>query len=496
MSSVYPLVVLAALMTTPAGGSNSSVDFQVTPEVRGGELVALDVEVDFRGESGGETRLDLPKSFAGQDKLWLQIADLSVQGATAEAAPEAPGERLLRHAPGAAISVRYRVVPHQKEDPKGQDGLPDKALIRTRWFAALGEGLFAQPHGRDHAPATFRWGPIPQGWTVASDLDGRRPMTVADAVSSISVGGDDYRIVERRAAGGLVRVAVRGQWTFRPEQLVDLLTPVIETQRGLWRDRNEPFFVPLVPLAPRPAGTLHAGIGRTGAFVLYATTNNSLDSFKWELAHEHEHVWIAQAIGDLPKDNEALDYWLSEGFADYQAAQSLLRSGKWTLKEFVEEQNRFLKRYGASPERARPNAAIPDDFWRKDAVRQLPYDRGRMAAILWDRAIREATGDRKTLDGVLIAQRKEAAANERAGHPIPAAALFPSVYRRLGGPDLSGDLDRYVGHGEQILLPEKFYGDCAKVETIHGAQGETVQRVTLSAGATKGQACAKLFGGS
>jgi predicted metalloprotease with PDZ domain len=322
-------------------------------------------------------------------------------------------------------------------------------------------------------------------------------MTVSDVVNSVSVGGVDYRIVERRVAGGAVRVAVRGQWTFQPEDLAKLLTPVIETERKFWRDSSEPFFVPLIPLSPMAKGTLHAGIGRLGAFVLYATTNNSLDSFKWELAHEHEHVWIAHAIGDLPKENEELDYWLSEGFADYAAARTLLNSGEWTAEAFVEEQNAFLKRYGASPERKRPNAEIAKDFWGKATVRQLPYDRGRMAAILWDREIRKATGGRKTLDDVLIAQREEAAANARVGHITPAAALFPSVYRRLGGPDLAGDLDRHIQRGEQILLPSDFYGDCARIETVRGPGGETIQSVTLTEMTTPAKRghCARVLGG-
>lgn len=489
---LFAVTLALATCLQAAESPTVPVAYRVTPEMKEGELAALDVEIRFNGNGEGVTRLHLPDEFAGQTELWRQVADLTVEGA--EVSEASPSVRLLRHKPGAPLVVRYRVVPAYAEDPKGEAGLPNRALIRPTWFGVLGEVVFAIPEGRAHAPATFTWGPVPSGWVMASDLDHPTPLTLETLVESFLYGGTDVRLTKLQVAGGPVRLAMRGHWKFSDNEMVDLLAQVVVVERQFWNDPNTAFFVPLVPLTPLPEGMLHAGIGRGDAFALYSTTDSPLEGFRWELAHEHMHTWIPRAVGGLPEKDEALDYWFSEGFADFYAARALLHSGIWSLEDFVSEQNEMLKRYGASPNPL-PNAQILKDFWTSDVVRQVPYDRGRMLATLWDYRLRRSKGG-PTLNDVLKQQRLAAQENTRNQHEVPAAKLFLQVYSRISGTDLASDVARFVEKGELVTLPSDLYGACAHIETVPEPAKPPFQKVVLTPGLTPDAHadCVKLIG--
>ncbi len=486
------LTLTLAICLQAAENPAVPVAYRVTPEMKEGALAALDVEIRFNGNGEGVTRLHLPDEFAGQSELWRQVADLTVEGA--EVSEAGPAVRLLHHKPGIPLVVRYRVVPAYGEDPKGEAGLPNRALIRPAWFGVLGEVIFAIPEGRANAPATFTWGPAPSGWMMASDLDHPSPLTLETLVESFLYGGTDIRLTKLQVAGGPVRLAIRGLWKFSDDELADLLTRVVVVERQFWNDPDTAFFVPLVPLTPLPKGTLHAGIGRGDAFVLYSTTDSPLEGFRWELAHEHMHSWIPRALGGLPEKDEALDYWFSEGFADFYAARALLHSGIWSLDDFVSEQNEMLERYAASPNPL-PNVQILKDFWTSDVVRQVPYDRGRMLATIWDYRLRRSQ-DGPTLNDVLKQQRLAVQENARNHQAVPAAKLFLQVYGRTSGTDLASDVARFIDKGELISLPSDLYGPCARIDSVTEPAKPPFQKVVLTPGSTpEARAdCVKLIG--
>lgn len=472
--------LLVAMYLRAAESPPVPVAYSVTLELKKGMLTALGVEIRFNGNTDGMTRLHLPEEFAGQTELWRQVADLTVEGA--EVSEASPSVRILRHKPGAPIVVHYRVVPAYGEDPKGEGGLPNRALIRPTWFGVLGEVVFAIPEGRAHASATFTWGSAPHPWVIASDLDHPTPLTLETLVESFLYGGTDVRLTQLQVAGGPIRLAMRGHWKFSDGELADLLTRIAVVERQFWNDPNTAFFVPLVPLTPLPEGTLHAGIGRGDAFALYSTTDSPLEGFRWELAHEHLHTWIPDKVGGLPDKDEALDYWFSEGFADFYAARALLHSGIWSLEDFVSEQNEMLERYGNSPNPL-PNAQVLKDFWTSDIVRQVPYDRGRMLATIWDYRLRRSNSGR-TLNDILKQQRLTTQENARNHQDVPAAKLFLEVYNRMSGTDLASDVARFVEKGELVTLPADLYAACALIESVTKAGKAPFQRVVLTPSTT------------
>jgi predicted metalloprotease with PDZ domain len=452
---------------SPLAGAQSPVRYTVGPVMTSAGLGGLAVEIRFEGDPDGETVLSLPGRWAGTDSLWRYVDEVRVEGA-ASVHQERDQARVIRHAPGAALTVRYRVRSAYAEEP-GFAYEKARPVILSDWFFFHGESVFAAPEGREKAAAQFAWSGFPAEWKIASDLDhlaGARPGTVTDVVESVAIGAPDLETVERDVDGAPLRVAMRGRWDFTPDAFADVLAGVMQAENAVWGDAGRPFMVPLAGMGGTGPGISSTGTGRTDAFSVASTTGYSLASASRFLAHEYMHTWIGREIGGQPEDDGARAFWITEGFADFYAGRALLRAGRWTPPEFLAELNRVLLRNAGSPVRTIPNSAIAERFWTDNNVQQLPYDRGHLLALMLDHRVRTHTAGRADMDDVMAAQRALASRNAQAGTSVDAAALFPVVVRQELGLDLSPELDRHVERGEPVVLPADLFGSCARVESV------------------------------
>jgi predicted metalloprotease with PDZ domain len=453
------LLAAAALPLGAAAPANGTIHYQVKPVLAKDGARALQVDIRFRGDADGETMLDLPSRWAGASELWRHVTELEIRGA--ESLGGYYDRPIIRHKPGAMIRVRYKLVSAYAEDP-GFSYEKARPLIRPDWFFVHGEGLFAFPDGRFAAPARFHWGKKPHGWRIASDLDhlkGRKT-SVANMINSVAIGGAGLTVVRRDMNGAPLRVAILGEWSFEPEALADLVSRVVAAGNGFWGDRPSPYLVAMAPLGRLPAGLSFTGTGRTDAFSIASTSAFDLKQATRFLGHEFTHSWIPNELGALPEENEAKDYWFSEGFDDYIASKLLLRSGLWSLADFIADKNQTLLRYGTSPAKTADAATVAERFWTDDNVRQVSYDRGHLLAAKLDAEIQARSGGGKSLDDVLRAQRKAA-----KGSSALATSLFSQVLREQTGIDIEPDLDLYARRGQALLLPPDLYGDCARIVT-------------------------------
>jgi len=462
-AATFSLVSCTTAPRSEVDSARTPVFYRVTPRIANGTTL-LDVEIAFRGDADGETSIALPDRWAGTPELWRYVTDFRVDGATVIPS-ESPSLRILRHAANQRLRILYSVRTAYDEDPSISY---DKArpVLRPNWFFIYGEALFARRIGGDDAPAHFAWGRIPTGWTVQSDLDHLISSggTVADIIDSIAIGGTDLYVLRSTVSGEPLRLAIRGDWRFRPEDLFTLVTRIGRTESAMWGDHARPFFIPIAPLRGGSEGSSSIyGTGRGDAFAISATTNVDLNQFTFLIAHEQMHSWISSQIGGLAAQDQALDFWLSEGFTDHFAMRSLLRAGIWSFSEFVDHLNQVLARYSASPVREAPNSLIGQNFWSEEAVQKLPYDRGNLFGWLIESRAR-ALGRGGLLD-VLNRQRAVAAEYRRQGRQASAATLFPGVLRDVTGFDPSDLIARYIDRGEPILLPADLFGECATVST-------------------------------
>jgi predicted metalloprotease with PDZ domain len=462
----FALTALA--MTATPGRAAAPVEYRLTPELKAGALIALAVRIRLSADSSGQTVLDLPDTSMGKKSRWRYISDLVVDGASVREA--GPAKRILTSKPGAGVTISYRVRSAYAGDPEGADGNPYKGpIVLPGWFAGLGDFVFIKPEGREDAPATFNWGPLPKAWAAGSDLDpgtANGSLTVSDIINSTVLGGADVKIYSRPIPGGNVRVAIRGAWSFPEPKLVDDIAAIIGAQRDFWGDVDGPYFVSVIPLRTSPYNISVGGTGRFEGFALYGTGNADEGRLRRILAHEHIHNWIPARQGRAPEGADAPSvYWYSEGFTDFYADRTLLRSGLWSLQDFASHLNEVLRNYDTSPVRQAPNGRIVSDFWSSQAVSDLPYQRGYLLAFIWDGEMRQATHGGADLDQVMFAMR------DRYERAPPAAkpdllANFETAARALTGVDVKPDIESFAIHGSAIEVPGNLFGPCATLSTV------------------------------
>lgn len=450
--SLFPVVAAALLAGAP--GAAAPVDFIVTPRVGAAGLERLEFSVRFEGDADGETELALPDRWAGTSGLHAAIGDLAVAGGTLAETGD-PARRAIRHAPGAPLTVRYSLGP-SAADP-GLDYEKARPVLRPGWFYVHGEGALAVPAGRGAAPARFRWGPAPPGWQLAGNLDGAPAagLTVDDAVQSILAGGADLRFVDRDVDGRTIRVAMRGRWSFSAEAFADALARVIAAENLYMASPAIPYFVSLIPLAGGESGSLSVGgTGRTGGFALASTTNVELAYLLRVLAHEYGHRWFGRELGPTP-DPDAPEYWFTEGYNDFVAAQSLVAAGLWSERDYADSLNETLLRYAQSSARALPNAELAAAYWRDEAAMQMVYDRGHLFALVL--AGQAPAGALRTT----LARMAAEAGSFPAGQT--EAARFAAAFTALPPDRLAGQMEAAIFRGEPIALPAGLFAACGTV---------------------------------
>jgi predicted metalloprotease with PDZ domain len=453
-------IAATAMLLLGAASRPATVDYRLGIEAPKQGLPVATVEIRFRGDADGETRIQLPQRYGYGRDAWRYVSDLTIQGAKATA-PDA-AHRVLRHAPGAKLVVRYRVQSAYPEDPPGQEGNTYRGpLLRPDWFALIGEFVFASPEGRDHEAATFRWNRLPKGWRAVSDLDHGamgRPLTVTEIVESISVGGSAIEVTSPPSVPGL-RVVRPNAATSFPASLPDEIAKTVAAQRTFWSDAGQPYLVALVPLAAKPGGGQSTGgTGRGDGFILYSTPGHG-GGLGWTIAHEHTHTWIPSRIGRMPPEREQAAFWLSEGVTDFVALRTLARAGLISPQDAVARLDGTLKAYDQNPARTAPAARIIADFWKDYDVEQAPYQRGALLALKWDEDIRRKTGGKADLDDVILRMRDHYRQFPQGQGPDVVTNLVSAVWV-VAQIDLRPDIARYADGGAPIVFPEIMFDGC------------------------------------
>ena len=451
MTLIRWLLSAVAAYSLPLAGARSAtspaVDYRVAPVLSGGRLSALDVTMRFDAAGPGRVTLVLPHDNAPGHP---HLTGLAAEGG--ELSDAGADERTLGTTKAGPVVVRYRLSPGSDKDPDSESRAP---IIRPGWFAVHGESAFITIAGRSRLRATVTYGPGPQGWLLASSFRG--PTTLGQVTDGLLLGGRGYSELSSTVAGSPLRLVYPAQMAARAAQALKDIARVDRAEREFWRAPPEPFFVGVIPLSDDEQ---FSGRGLDGGFALFLGGRVRSDAWLHLLAHEHMHTWISRRIGGFPTAGSDLEAWLNEGFTEAFTARVLLGSGLWTSAQFVADQNEALMRYGLSPVKNAPNTRILADRERDFDVNRLPYDRGRLLALVWDRRLRAATRDRIGLAKVMRAQIGDA---RGVAPQLSADLLFPRTVRRLTGVDLRPDIHRYVDGGDTIALPADLFGRCATV---------------------------------
>lgn len=444
--------------------ARAQVAYELRPQMASGALSAVQVTVRLRAGSDGRTVLELPDEVAGEKERWRRLDDFRVVGARLEA--DGPARRILHSAPGAAMTIRYRVTTAYDSDPIADEEIYKGPVIRPTWFYAIGEFVFVKPAGRGDERATFHWIGWPPSWARASDADHwrfGRAMTVDDVLESTLLSGREARLLTRPITGGTLRFIMLGNWPFGAGRYADLQARILSAQRSFWGDVTGPHTITLIQFPQVPGRSAYGGTGRSDGFGTWATPDILEEDLIFLVAHEHIHTWIPRRLGVRPQPNEIAGYWFTEGFTDFYTQRTLLRAGLWTPEKFVADLNRILTDYALSPVRADPNSRIVADFWSDRRLTYLPYRRGAIFAYLADRELRTASGGRRNLDTVIFAMRDNWAAAPAAAKPALIDSFVEEATR--AGFDPRAAIASIIEAGEPILLPADLFPGCASVNT-------------------------------
>jgi predicted metalloprotease with PDZ domain len=444
---------LAFFCCTGFGIPSQRIEYVLTPLLQDGALQAVQIDLTFRGQGDGDTDLRLPDEWGGERELWRGVEGLAVLSGAEMRAGDSPSQRTLTHAPNARIHVRYRVIQDREGAPAaGRNAY--RPIIQPTYFHLIGEAALATPDLHNATPVRFRVQRLPRGWSFASDLQ-HPGLALGHVWASVTVGGD-YRVL--RAHDRNIRVAIRGQWGFSDESFTAQVGEIIAGHRAFWSDRSSPYLVTVTQtFSPDPGHISVGGTGLDDAFAFFATANADDAPIARTLAHESFHTWIPGRVGGVPEEDEAAHYWFSEGFTDFYTGRMLVHEGLWTPQQFADDLNEMLAAYAQSSVREAPNTRIVADFWNDREVQQLPYQRGRMLATIWDARLR---GQDHSLDEALLEMRERAL----AGDSLQAIELLPVVLGSLGL-DIRRDIATYADAGTRILLPEDVFAPCGRVVT-------------------------------
>lgn len=452
---VHAVAAICAGLFCGSAAAPERIDYTLTPITEDGALRAVQVDLRFRGEPDGETVLRLPESWGGQNELWNGVDALAVVSGARMRDGEGPARRVLTHRPNARIHLRYRVIQDWKGVPRADLGNTYRPVVQPNYFHFIGEGVFVAPADGDVSwPVRVRVRRLPRHWSYASDLE-HGALTMDRLWSSVLVAGD-FRVLRDPETN--VRVAIRGAWTFNDADFMREVSRIIGGQRTFWSDQASPYLVTVLQL-DGPRGSISVGgTGLGDAFAFFSTPNGPSDTITRTLAHESLHTWLPAQIGGMPQEGEAINYWLSEGFTDFYTSRLLVRDRIWTPAQFATDFNVLLRAYAQSPARTEPNARIAVDFWNDRDVHQLPYQRGRLLAMLWDGRLR-ANG--RNFDDLVREMRVRARSADR---PLTAAAIFPAAAAALGL-DPSPELAASVEGGAFVMLPADLLAPCGRIVT-------------------------------
>ena len=398
---VRALFLSAAAVLMLGAAKPTSVDYRLGVEAVAGQAPIIDVEIRLRGDADGETRLQMPDGVAIEPRI---------EGARAQTAEA--GVRVLRHRPGAKLTVRYQVRPAGT----------DRASV-----AALGEGLWAIPEGRASEPATFRWGRLPPDWRAASDLEHGalgHPMTVADVRLSVVIAGAGLQIASQDRPGGAVRAAVLGDGA-AATRAAGAAAQAVGALAAFWREDSGPYLLVAGPFLGAPTDR--------GDGVAMAAGALSDPDLAADLARTRVRTWISKDLGPPPASGAA-PAWFTTGVSDLFARRLLLRAGLTTSQ-----------------------AAVAD-LAEADRSRD-PGRRGVILALKWDEDIRRKTGGTADLDDVILRMRDHSRRFPPGQGPDVVTGLVSAAWV-TAGIDLRPDIARYAGGDARVSLPELLFDGC------------------------------------
>jgi predicted metalloprotease with PDZ domain len=182
-----------------------------------------------------------------------------------------------------------------------------------------------------------------------------------------------------------------------------------------------------VMLRPNPVNA-GGGIGLHRSFVLTFDDDTDPTDLAFTLSHEMFHTFQPRLDAGSGHNGALENAWFNEGLAVFYQREFLLRAGLVDLATYLEDLNTHAGRFYTNVLGDTPNSEIAAGFWRDTRIRTLPYDRGFLYFATVDEAVREASGNARSLDDLVREMRRL----QDQGQVVAPADWVRMVRRELG----------------------------------------------------------------
>jgi predicted metalloprotease with PDZ domain len=377
--------------------------------------------------------------------------------------------------PCARLEIRYAVY-------ASQESVFAAALNEEHAFLNFALLLFYLPQER-HRPVRMKLD-IPAGWRLATLLDeGPSPGEFAaanydDLVDSPAEAGE-FQEYNYHQNGATYRVVVHARPSgYSSRRLLDSLKKITAAETGLMHDVPFSRYTFILHFLERSTGGMEH---RNGTAISYAASElqDNWEGFETTVAHEFFHAWNVKRIRpqnlepvDYIHGNDTRDLWFCEGLASTYQQYVVLRAKLISPQTFYERLAQEIQILQDRPARLSQSVAWAGreawlekyaDYFRPERSISY-YNKGALLGFLLDLAIRNGSGNQRSLDDLFRRLNEDFARRGRFFTPPDLLAIISEIAPRFEGAGqffsdyVEGtrelDYDKFFAYAGLRLVPE------------------------------------------
>lgn len=258
-------------------------------------------------------------------------------------------------------------------------------------------------------------------------------------------------------------ISILGEAVYNKDTLVNDFRKIVEENLKFWGRLPYEKYVFIIHCAPNlGGGTEHINSTVIGVRPAVFEKQDSYKNFLRLISHEFFHTWNVKQIRpkgltpyDYTKENYTEELWIAEGATSYYDGLMLLRTGQYTIEDFLKE-----IAHAVEEERRRPGNKVQSvaessfdawiKFWKRTPQSYNTetdyYAKGADVSLILDLEIRNLTRNEHSLDDVFRKMFES--------YPLGAEgytnADFMNVCSGICGANLQNFFDEYVYGTKEI----------------------------------------------
>lgn len=352
---------------------------------------------------------------------------------------------------------------------------------------------------------------LPEGWKVGTLLEaGAAPNEFSaadyDVLADSPAEAGEFREYSYVQGDVTYRVIVDAPGVdYSADRLLASLQKITATETALMQDAPAPRYTFILHFPKQGTGGMEH---RDGAAISYTGADLKSNWLEFEslVAHEFFHAWDVKRIRPQPLEpvdyvhgNDTSDLWFCEGLTNTYAEYVLLRAGLLSREMFYRRLAGEIQRVQMRPERLTQSVELAGrEVWKEkypDSLRpggSLYYRKGALVGFLLDLAIRHATENTRSLDGVMRRLDEDFARHGRYFTKQDLLAIIADLapgfrdLHRFFADYVSGteelDYKTYLGYAGLRLITKGQGRSTAGFEAVRGIEeiknaGELARRV-------------------